>query len=288
MAAGDVVRLVLAAEPFEVIVGAIAEGLARLVDAEAAWLLGVGADGTTNRLAAWDPPDLAGISAVRRALEGAPSSVLGEPGRFRQEKGEQNHRRVRPGEDPTRFVAAADVDADDVRFVGCVASSRAGRFPEDVQSTMATCLHLARSAIVAARAAAEVHRLAEGQAALRRIAAVAAAGEPPETVFGTVTAEVSVLLGGALVALTRFERGGAEAVVLAQTGGHVAVGVRLQVTGDTTLARMRRSGRAERIDGYAGGSGTELIDDEPTTLVRYEGGRTFLGLAHRNGPARSG
>ncbi len=31
-----------------------------------------------------------------------------------------------------------------------------------------------------------------------------------------------------------------------------------------------------------------LIDDEPTTLVRYEGGRTFTVLAHRNGPAPVG
>src|SRR3954447_9464215 len=95
----------------------------------------------------------------------------------------------------------------------------------------------------------DVYQLAESQAALRRIAAVAAAGSPPQTVFGTVTAEASALLGGALVALARFETD-YEAVVLAQTGGHVAVGVRIPVTGETSIARMRRSGRAERMDGY--------------------------------------
>ena len=42
----------------------------------------------------------------------------------------------------------------------------------------------------------DVQQLAESQAALRRIAAVAAAGSPPETVFDTVTTEASVLLGG--------------------------------------------------------------------------------------------
>ena len=77
MVAGDVVRLVLAAEPFEVIVRTIAEGLARVVDAGGAWLLGVDRDGTTARLAAWDPADLAGIPVVRRALDGAPPSTLG-------------------------------------------------------------------------------------------------------------------------------------------------------------------------------------------------------------------
>jgi signal transduction histidine kinase len=232
----------------------------------------------------------------------------------------------------------------------------------------------------------DLRHLAESQAALRRIAAVAAAGSPPETVFDTVTAEAAALLGGALVALARFESNRDEAVVLAQTGGHVAVGVRIPVTGETSIARMRRSGRAERVDGYTGGPGTEvieqlgiragvsvpvtvdgalwgalgvssrtgplpvgvedrlavfveilaaaaagaearenarvlaaeqaalqrvaalvgrgaraaeifdvvaeeaagLIDDEATTLVRYEGDRTFLVLAHRHGPAPVG
>ena len=232
----------------------------------------------------------------------------------------------------------------------------------------------------------DLRHLAESQAALRRMAAVAAAGSPPETVFDTVTAEASALLGGALVALARFEPNRDEAVVLAQTGGHVAVGVRIPVAGETTIARMRRSGRAERVDGYTSGPGTEvieqlgiragvsvpvtvdgalwgalgvtsrtgplpvgvedrlavfveilaaaaagaearenarvlaaeqaallrvaalvgrgagaaeifdvvaeeaagLIDDEATTLVRYEGDRTFLVLAHRHGPAPVG
>jgi len=75
----------------------------------------------------------------------------------------------------------------------------------------------------------DVQQLAESQAALRRIAAVAAAGSPPETVFDTVTTEASVLLDGALVALTRFEGNGSGAVVVARTGGHVAVGTRLPV-----------------------------------------------------------
>ena len=204
--------------------------------------------------------------------------------------------------------------------------------------------------------------------------------------FDTVTTEASVLLGGALVALTRFEGNGSGAVVVARTGGHVAVGTRLPVTGETTLARLWRTGRTERMDSYVDGPGTNLIqqlgiragvsvpvtvdgalwgalglssrtgplpadtehrltafveivaaaaasaearesarvlaaeqtallrvaalvargagavevfdavaeeaagliDDEATTLVRYEGDRTFLVLAHRHGPAPVG
>ncbi|WP_240670467.1 sensor histidine kinase [Actinoplanes solisilvae] len=231
-----------------------------------------------------------------------------------------------------------------------------------------------------------MHDVARGQAALRRVTSIAAAGEPPETVFGAVTAEASAWLGGALIALTKYEGEGTESVVVAQTGGHVPLGARLHLTGDGVAARMWRSGRAERIDDYtriAGPplatdlgvravvavpvtvdgnlwgalsvssslrplpAGTEdrlalfaeivaavvvsaaaresvraladeqaallrvaalvarrageteifeavavqaasLIYDEPTTLVRYEGGRTFTVLAHHNGPAPVG
>ncbi len=108
------------------------------------------------------------------------------------------------------------------------------------------------------RSGAVTARAASGQAALRRIAAVAAAGSPPETVFDTVTTEASVLLDGALIALTRFEKDGSEAVVVARTGGHVAVGTRLPMTGETTLARLWRTGRAERMDGYVERAGDDI------------------------------
>ncbi|WP_249998346.1 GAF domain-containing protein [Actinoplanes sp. M2I2] len=244
---------------------------------------------------------------------------------------------------------------------------------------------MALLALAEARVAGGTRRLLEGQAALRRVTAIAAAGEPPRAVFEAVTTEVSALLDGGLVALTRYEGGGTDSVVVAQTGGHVAVGARLHLTGDGIATRLWRSGRPERIDDYsviaatmAAGlgvravvavpvtvdgslwgtlslssrgdplpAGTEerlalfaaivaaavvsaaareslhdlaaeqaallrvaalvarrageteifeavatgaagLIHDEPTTLVRYEGDRTFMVLAHRNGPAPVG
>jgi signal transduction histidine kinase len=247
-------------------------------------------------------------------------------------------------------------------------------------------VRMALSAIAAARPVTGRRHLVASQAALRRVTAIAAEGVPPRTVFEAVTSEASALLDGALVALTKFEGGGTDSVVVAQTGGHVAVGARLHLTADGIATRMWRSGRAERIDDYTGiaattmatdlgvravvavpvivdghlwgalsmssktgplPAGTEdrlalfaeivaaalvsaaarssfhaladeqaallrvaalvahrageaeifeavateasrLVHDEPTTLVRYEGSRTFTVLAHRNGPAPVG
>src|SRR4051794_41685417 len=101
---------------------------------------------------------------------------------------------------------------------------------------------LIRSGVVTARAALDTQRSAASQAALRRIAAVAAAGSPPQTVFGTVTAEASALLDGALVALARFEADADEAVVLAQTGGHVALGGRGPGGGGNRIRPPPRAG----------------------------------------------
>ncbi len=97
-----------------------------------------------------------------------------------------------------------------------------------------------------------VHVLAEEQAALRRVTAIAVAGEPPEAVFAAVTAEASALLGGTPVSLARYESRGTEQVILGQTGDHVAVGAWFPATDpDGISARMWRSGRAERTDDFA-------------------------------------
>jgi signal transduction histidine kinase len=142
---------------------------------------------------------------------------------------------------------------------------------------------LVRSGAVAARANA-------GQAALQRIAAVAAGGSPPETVFEAVTAEAAALLGGALVGLARFEGDGSEAVVVAQTGDHTTVGVRIPVVGDTTLARLRRTGRAARVDAFGAGPGTRLVTQigiraAVSVPVVVEGAIWgALGVSSRRGP----
>ena len=124
-------------------------------------------------------------------------------------------------------------------------------------------------------ASTDVHGLVEVQAALRRVAVVAAAGGPPEKVFEAVVAETSAMVGGALVTVAAFEEAGAETVVVAATGGHVPVGARLLVTGDSIPGRMWRSGRAERIDDYTAVAVPVVVDE------RLWGA---LSVSSRNGP----
>jgi signal transduction histidine kinase len=103
-------------------------------------------------------------------------------------------------------------------------------------------------------ALADAVRLAEEQAALRRVAELVAGGAAQPAIFDAVAAEACRLLGGHFTALLRYETDGA-AVIMAMGGAdavqHVMhVGMRLAAGGDGVVQRVQRSARAVRMDTY--------------------------------------
>ena len=103
-----------------------------------------------------------------------------------------------------------------------------------------------------APAAFEPDDVAAERTALRRVAALAAAGGSPEAVFAAVALEGPALLGGALMSLARYEGDGTYQVILAETGGHVTVGSSHPTTiAANVSARIWRSHEPERIDDVA-------------------------------------
>jgi PAS domain S-box-containing protein len=112
------------------------------------------------------------------------------------------------------------------------------------------------------RAEAELRELATEQAALRRVATLVAAEGDQHRVFSAVTEEVGRLLGAHSANMVRFEEGDYGEVVggwSAAGAPAVEVGGRVPLDGDTASARVRRTGRAARVDSYAGLTG-ELAD----------------------------
>jgi signal transduction histidine kinase len=107
----------------------------------------------------------------------------------------------------------------------------------------------------------DTRTLAEEQSALRRIATHVAAEAPPHTLFARVTEEVAGLLGAPTVRVVRYEDDRGATIVGGWTGDGdgFPVGSRVAVDGETVLARVRRSGKAERIEGYEG-IGGELAE----------------------------
>jgi signal transduction histidine kinase len=117
---------------------------------------------------------------------------------------------------------------------------------------------------------ARLARLAEEQAALRRVATLMARGTRPEAIFAAVANEVGRLLSVDLATMCRYEADGTFTFV-ASTGARVPVGSRWPLEGQKNLAtRVFETGRSARIDRYADATGP-LADD-----LREEGIRTAV------------
>ena len=138
-----------------------------------------------------------------------------------------------------------------------VHSKRAEPLPADTESRLENFTELVATAMSNAHARAEVSRLADEQAALRRVAMLVARESSPQEVFAAVAAEVGRLLPVEDTAMLRYEDDGTATVVA--TGGdraHTpAVGTRLTVEGENVTALVQRTGRPARFDDYGTATG---------------------------------
>jgi signal transduction histidine kinase len=101
-------------------------------------------------------------------------------------------------------------------------------------------------------------RLAEEQAALRRVATLVARAVPPSDIFDTVTRELGLLSGADFARMERYEGDGTVTGVAAWSrhdDPRLAVGTRFVLTGVSIAARVRETGRAVRVDSFRGASG---------------------------------
>jgi signal transduction histidine kinase len=100
------------------------------------------------------------------------------------------------------------------------------------------------------RAQLEVSRLAEEQAALRRVATLVAGLATAEDIFAAVAEEVARLLRAARGTVCRYEPDGMTTVAEFWTteGGKLPVGSRVDLDGDSVAALVQQLGRPSRID----------------------------------------
>jgi len=105
-------------------------------------------------------------------------------------------------------------------------------------------------------------RIAEEQAALRRVATLVARGEPPEAVFAAVSAEVGVVLGVDFTTMSRYHQDGAVTIVGAwsRTGAPAIfpVGTRLPFGGPNLHTQVFQTREPARLDTIAGDLGPSL------------------------------
>jgi GAF domain-containing protein len=148
------------------------------------------------------------------------------------------------------------------------ATSQREPLPADTESRTAQFTELLGTAIANAQARGEVERLANEQAAMRRVATLVAQGIPPTEVFPAVAAEVSVLFGSDVSAIVRFENDGS-VTVLGDVGGPHEAGARVTLDRGYVVHTVRETRRSARFD----------TDDPPAadtgSLVRSLSGRRW-------------
>jgi PAS domain S-box-containing protein len=150
------------------------------------------------------------------------------------------------------------------------ASTHDDALPPDTESRIAQFTELMATAIANAEARAEVARLADEQAALRRVATLVAHGARPSAVFDAVTREVAEVLDASAVSLARY--GEDELTVVAQVGtAYVRTGERLPLGGTNMTSTVLRTGGTARLDDVAAATGP--IGD----VARRAGVRSTVG-----------
>jgi signal transduction histidine kinase len=263
------------AEPADVF-GAIADELAHLVGADATFVTRLDptdrveptsaehpanetwdAERTCTVLASYGPasdvlspgfrvrlrPEMAIATALR---SGRPARIGGEPlrsgpfGAFARERG-------------LRAAVAIPIVVDGCYWGVTVAATEQSDFPPGTESRMVDFMELAAIAIANTQADEQRRKLADTQAALRRLAMLVARAEPPEAVFAAVTKEVLRYFGSGTARMIRFEPDGTATLIANEgaSGPHVRVGEPWEgypATGLTTT--VRRTGRPARVDDY--------------------------------------
>jgi PAS domain S-box-containing protein len=145
------------------------------------------------------------------------------------------------------------------RLWGAATVSAGEPLPVDAEERLANFAEIVATAIASAESRAQVERLAEEQAALRRVAIMVAQGASPSEVLDIVAGEVEQLLKADGVTLSRYEPED-EVVVVGHSGSdsrRLPPGTRVSHRGENVMSLVRRTGRAVRLE-HQGGSHTAL------------------------------
>jgi GAF domain-containing protein len=152
-------------------------------------------------------------------------------------------------------------------------STREQPLPPDAEARLASFTELVATAVANAESRAALARLAEEQAALRRIATLVARGAPPEEVFAAVADEVGQLIHAEIAGIVRYDADGMGTIVAISNLLHerFPIGSRWALGGKNVYTAVFETGRPARLDSYDDASGSF------GTAVRETGFRSSAG-----------
>jgi len=147
-------------------------------------------------------------------------------------------------------------------------------FPEDTEARLTDFTELVATAIANAESRAALARLADEQAALRRVAVLVAQQPSPSEVFTAVTQAVGLLLDADLAVLHVFPGDGLATTIASWSGDGpiLPIGTRFPLDGDNLAARIFKTGAPARLYSY-----DEAWKRAETDLARNLGMRSAVG-----------
>ena len=253
-----VAMLVARGVPPEKMFAAVTEEVARRLSGEYAHLGRYESDGTVTFVAASGGAAALPVGA-RLTLGGKNVSTLvfetGRPARMGSYADAGGPVAVAAGERGVRSSVGAPVVVERRLWGVMVVGSTLGQpMPADTEARLAAFTELLATAVANAESRAALARLAEEQAALRRVATLVARGAPPEELFAAVTEQVGRLLGTHLSGMARYDSDDTITVLAtwAAEGEHPLVPGPWPLDGGDLASMIWRTRRAVRIDDYDG------------------------------------
>jgi signal transduction histidine kinase len=253
------------ASPAEIF-GAVTDEACRVLESEAVGLLRFEPDGTATLVAQsdtpWDPPPL----GTRFTLDGenVVTQVFrtGEVARVDDWSGSTGAVAAMADVLGVRSAVASPVVVEGALWGTIVAAtSRSTPLPPDTEFRIRDFTELVATSVANAEARSQLSRLADEQAALRRVATLVAAQAAPDDIHAAVAEEVALLLAAHRCAVGRYEPDETLTVTgyWSMDGTDLPVGTQIPLEGDVVTATVRQSGRPIRIDTFDDLSGP-LVD----------------------------
>jgi signal transduction histidine kinase len=255
----------------------VISGVGRLVGSDAAALIRFDSERTATAMSSWSRmgPTLA-VGFQYPVSPGMAAWLVREthqPARIDSYDGVSGIAAAIAREQGWRSSVAAPVIVEGRLWgMAIVYSTHAEPLPADTEERLAKFTRLVETSVANAESRAELARLAEEQAALRRVATLVAQGATPTKVFEAVAAEVGGLIPADAAGLGRYETDGVTAVASwTKAGGYLPLGARRTLSKGTAAQLVFETRRPGRIDDYEGVPGTVAA------AVRGWGWRSAVG-----------
>jgi signal transduction histidine kinase len=273
-----VATLVARGVPPEEVFAAVSEEVGGLLPVDFADIGRYEPDGTVSVVAPWGKAVDHFPVGSRWPLGGRNLSTIvfetGRPARMDNYADASGPIGVASGETGVRSAVAAPIIVEGSLWGVMTADSTMEQpLPANSEARLASFTELVATAIANAESRAGLARLAEQQAALRRVATLVARGVPPEEVFEAVTEEVVRLLGLDSAAMSRYESDGTMSAVTisGRLKDVFPLGRRWSLGGKNVSTLVFETGSPARIESYADAT------DDLSAALREQGLRSAVG-----------